>query len=185
MIDLCSNRSKGINGYIAPVSSYSGEIHNDRAMYPIPKPGQEQASYKGKFFKGEVDESKLPDGWYYWKEAVFQSTKSDSGLIEIKRGEIVREAGTIAQLKIITCNEFFPDLPPLIGTPKQTAYAESLRAAYLLQMWEIGLINFGDSPSAIALKKSPNEAKWWIEAGSYAPARDWVNAALSLQEAIK
>jgi hypothetical protein len=63
-MDLNSNRSKGINAYIAPINHWNGEIDTSRAVYPSPKPGQEQNAYKGKFFQGSVDETKLSDGWW-------------------------------------------------------------------------------------------------------------------------
>lgn len=173
-MDLNSNRSKGINAFIAPVKSYSGEVEMDRIIYPSPKPGQENAAHRGKFFKGEVDESKLPDGWYFYKEARFQSTKSASGVVEIKAGEVVQEVGTIDEMKINVCRKQFPGLPSLIGSSRQIEWAESLRASYLLQLWELGLSDGGESPSAIALQQSPKDAKWWIEAGGYASIRDWV-----------
>jgi hypothetical protein len=183
-MDLDSNRGKGINAYIAPITPYSGKIEADRATYPKPKPGQEDLAHRRKFWKGTVDESKLPDGWYYWQEAIFQSCKIASGVVEIRNGEIVQSLDNLEQMTLIICDNYYPDLPPLIGTPKQVAYGESMRAKYLLQLWGLSLANGGDPPSAIALKKSPNEAKWWIEAGNYTPVQGWLNAALALIESV-
>jgi len=184
-MDLDSNRGKGINAYIAPVTAHTGKIETGRATYPKPKPGQEAAAHQSKFFKGTVDESKLPDGWYYWKEAIFQSPRSASGVVEIRDGEIVQSLNDLEQMTLIICDNYYPDLPPLIGTPKQVVYGESMRAKYLLQLWGLGLASGGDSPSAIALKKSPNEAKWWIEAGDDKRIQNWLNAALALIESVE
>jgi len=183
-MDLNSNRGKGINAYIAPITPYSGKIETDRATYPKPNPGQETLAHRSKFFEGTVDESKLPNGWYYWKEAIFQSSRSASGVVEIKDGQIVRSLDDLEQMMIIVCDNYYPDLPPLIGTPKQVAYGESMRAKYLLQLSGLGLASGGDSPSAIALKKSPEGARFWIEAGSCTPIQNWLNAALALIESV-
>lgn len=175
---LNSNRGRGINAYIAPVISYTGEIDTSRAVYPKPKPGQENDANRSKFFQGEVDESNLADGWWYWKEAVFRSTRSAAGLVKIQAGGIVAELGTIDEMKILICDEYFPNLPPLIGSSKQVDYGNSKRAKYLLQLWALGLTNGGDCPSAQCLAKSPDEAKWWIEADSCTRIRDWLAAAI-------
>jgi hypothetical protein len=86
-------------------------------------------------------------------------------------------------LLILICDSQFPNLPALLGSPKQVAWAEKIRAKRLLQLWELGLTEGGKSPSGVALQSSPNEAAWWIGTGSYADIRDWLQAALALEEA--
>lgn len=155
-IDLASNRSKGQNAYICPVIRYSGRKELDRSRFPKPKPGQEDAAYRGKFFQGEVIISNLPNSWYWYSEAVFQGRKMSSGLIEIKGGEIVSSLETIAELLVATADEFFPSLKPLIGTPKQVALAEKIRAEHILSLWEDGYEDQGSG-------SLPCESEWWIQ----------------------
>lgn len=177
---LSSNRSKNINAYCAPVVVYSGEIQTQLAIYPTPDPGQEDLAHRKKFHTGTVDESKLKDGWYYWKEANYQSSRISSGLIHVHSGEIVEECSTVDEMKQIEAARRFPGLPPLIGSPKQVAYAESLRAKYLFQIWELGILNSKGSATCEMLATSPKDAKWWIEAGSYTPLRDWLLTAIAV-----
>jgi hypothetical protein len=181
-VELASNRSKGQNAYVAPLD-FKGSPDLSRAVFPKPQKGQEQNSYKGKFFTGEVDESKLADGWYQYKEAVFQSTKSSYGFIKIQSGEITEEASSVDEVIISKVNQIWPSLPPLVGSEKQTLWAEKIRAAILLECYERGYVH-GDSPNDIALSNSPCEAKWWIECGGYAALRDWFNVRSSLSRVL-
>ena len=175
-MELNSNRSKGQNAYICPVVPFSGHKDTDVAIYPKPLPGHEDAALKGKFFKGEVDKSTLKDRWYYYYEANFQSTRGSHGYLKIEKGEIVKEVDHVDEILVETLYRYFPDLKPLIGTPKQVKWAESIRAKEILYLWEQG---YGESElGQKAFGTLPGNAKYWIEDGK--SCRKLLDAAYSL-----
>jgi hypothetical protein len=176
-IDLSSNRSKGQNAYICPVVRYSGAKDMDRVKYPKPKAGQESNAHQRKYFEGEVDISDFSDGWYYYYEATFQGRGRD-GLVEIKGGEVVDDLATIDELLVRTVEEYYPSLNPLLGTPKQVAWAETIRAKLLLSLWEEGYEQdiYGSLPA---------ESKWWIESANPAELRKRIAAIHALEAAAQ
>lgn len=175
-IDLNSNRSKGHNAYICPVVRFSGHKDMDRIRYPKPKPGQEAKAHQRKYFEGEVDISDFSDGWYYYFEATFQGRGAD-GLVEIRGGEIVDNLQQIDDLLVKTAEEYFSSLRPLLGTPKQIAWADIIRARLILALWEEGYEQdiYGSLPA---------ESKWWIENANPGILKKRIAAIHSLQASL-
>jgi hypothetical protein len=159
-ISLSSNRSKGQNGYLCPVVAYSGKLETEKNRYPRPIAGQGNNAHRGKFYEGEVRTDDLPDGWYFWKEAILHSTKMQSGLIKIKDGEIILNLETIDEMLVHECEERFPSMGELEGSEKQISWATTIRAKALLLLWEQGYEGHLIPPGVI-----PTSSKFWIEDG--------------------
>ena len=161
-IELATNRSKNQIGYAAPFIPWSGAIERDKNLYPKPTTSADQEkAHKKKFFTGEVD---LPDGWWYWTEPRFQSTKMNEGYLLVLNENI--ECFESA----VECREYWllrqeVALPELIGSTKQIEFGRAERIKKICRSWSEGQWSEG-SPGWERLKQitsSVTEAKIWIE----------------------
>jgi hypothetical protein len=91
-MEFQSNRSKGLNAYIAPVKP-NGEGDLLKANYGQPKTDADKAkAHRSKRHTVVVDQSTLSDGFYVWKEAGGADfNKARYGWLEVRSGEVVQE----------------------------------------------------------------------------------------------
>lgn len=150
ILKLSSYRKKGINAYLKGVDS-------DQYLYGSPAtPEDQQQAYKSKLHTISIDLSQLVDGMYVYKEAGGADfNKIRYGWIKIKAGEIIDEGQGNPPPQ--TLNQY-PELPELLGSPKQIAWAEKIRLEALDWNYKHGF-EFIDSD----ISKLPPSAKWWID----------------------
>ncbi|KAM3093199.1 hypothetical protein ACKFKF_29690 [Phormidesmis sp. 146-12] len=91
-MELTSNRSKGLNAYLAPIKP-DGKADLTLAMYGTPKTdADEDKAHRSKRHTVVIDEATLADGYYQYKEAGGADfNKARYGWLEIKSGKIISE----------------------------------------------------------------------------------------------
>jgi hypothetical protein len=158
-IQLSTHRSKGVNAYIAPIDE-SGSIEISRATYPKFEGEEAQKNYRNKFATGQVEMAKLTPGFYYWKEAIFQSARSSTGCLYWDGEEITEQWESLEEVIHYRLGLLL-DLPALVGSEKQISWAELIRASTLLALRQQG---FWQDRDSIDSTKLPVSAKDWIDA---------------------
>jgi len=124
-LQLTHYKKKGIYAYLCRLtingsSIVRGDFINGE---PIDEGENKQRFYQGRSATVVFDLGKFPDGLYEYKEAV--KHKSRRGYLQISQGQIKEEWSSpeemMDELKPV------PELPDLLGTNKQVAWAETIR----------------------------------------------------------
>jgi hypothetical protein len=132
ILKLGSYRKKGINAYAVPLQGLQFSTDDYDFGQPLTEADRAAANKSG-FHKVGIDlsQSKFLDSYLRYKEAI--GHKSAEGFLEVVNGEAVNSWESEADYAIYRASKLL-ELPPLQGTAKQIAWAESIRAKSVLYL---------------------------------------------------
>jgi len=154
-IELTNYSRKGIHAYLCPVSIKDGRIDRGAFISATPlnaDPDNQRRFYAGKSARGKVSIVGLT-GLYEFKEA--SGHKTSFGYLQLENGVIVNQwrdrERFLEAMEAEAVGE--QELPDLIGSPKQVAWAEDIRRKVILKLKSVEDADYIHTESA----------KWWID----------------------